>query len=87
MVYGKTPFANLHLIQKLQAITNPRYVIEFPSGGDEAAVDAMHLCLRREPEKRPPIVGPGGLLNEHWFLHFNRKAVSSSSNAPGSSSS
>jgi serine/threonine-protein kinase RIO1 len=75
MVYGKTPFANLHFIQKLQAITNPKHVIEFPPEGDEAAVDAMKLCLRREPEERPPIVGNGGLLDEHWFLHSKRRTV------------
>jgi serine/threonine-protein kinase TTK/MPS1 len=70
MVYGKTPFAELHLMQKLQAITNPNYHISFPKEGvEEAAVDAMRQCLRRDPQERPPIVGKGGLLNEHVFLN------------------
>jgi hypothetical protein len=60
------------MIQKLQAIVNPAYKIEFPGGADEAAVDAIKLCLRRKPDDRPPIVGKGGLLNEHYFLNHNR---------------
>lgn len=68
MVYGRTPFADLHIVQKLQAIVNPNHAIPFPDTADEAAIDAMQRCLRRKPEDRPPIVGPGGLLNEHRFL-------------------
>eukprot|EP00934_Nitzschia_sp_Nitz4_P003950 Nitzschia sp. Nitz4//scaffold92_size79448//36209//38549//NITZ4_005390-RA/size79448-augustus-gene-0.22-mRNA-1//1//CDS//3329560183//3940//frame0 len=70
MVYGRTPFAKLHFIQKLQAIVNPNYQIQF-EGSDinEAAIEAIKFCLRRNPEERPPIVGKGGLLNEHRFLH------------------
>jgi len=76
LVYGKTPFAHLHMIPKLQAIVNPNHEISFPPGEcvDEAAIDAIKLCLQRRPEKRPPIVGDAekgeeGLLTEHWFLH------------------
>lgn len=71
MVYGRTPFADLPMIPKLQAITNPNYAISFPETVDEAAIDAMKQCLRRKPEERPLIVGPSGLLNEHRFLHPN----------------
>jgi len=74
MVYGKTPFYKLHFIQKLQAIVNPGHNIQFPEDEDaEAAIDAMKLCLCRNPEERPPIVGKDGLLNEHWFLHAKRR--------------
>ncbi len=74
MVYGKTPFYKLHFIQKLQAIVNPGHKINFPEDDDaEAAIDAMKLCLCRNPEERPPIVGKDGLLNEHWFLHAKRR--------------
>eukprot|EP00549_Striatella_unipunctata_P015260 CAMPEP_0118678962 /NCGR_PEP_ID=MMETSP0800-20121206/3516_1 /TAXON_ID=210618 ORGANISM="Striatella unipunctata, Strain CCMP2910" /NCGR_SAMPLE_ID=MMETSP0800 /ASSEMBLY_ACC=CAM_ASM_000638 /LENGTH=398 /DNA_ID=CAMNT_0006574889 /DNA_START=39 /DNA_END=1235 /DNA_ORIENTATION=+ len=69
MVFGRTPFAQLHMFQKLQAIVNPNYQIDFPSDADEAAVDTIKLCLRRKPEDRPPIVGANGLLNEHRFLN------------------
>ena len=69
MVYGKTPFADLHLLQKLQAITNPKHKIRFGETADPDAVDAMRRCLRRDPEERLPIIGRGGLLNEHMFLN------------------
>ena len=74
MVYGKTPFYKLHFIQKLQAIVNPGHKIQFPEDDDaEAAIDAMKLCLCRNAEERPQIVGKNGLLNEHWFLHAKRR--------------
>lgn len=69
MVFGKTPFAELHFIQKLQAIVNPKHEITFSEDVDEAAVDAIKQCLRRNPDERPPIMGKEGLLNEHRFLH------------------
>ena len=74
MVYGRTPFADLQMIQKLQAIANPRHEIKFPNIGEDAAIDAMKLCLQRDPSKRPPIVGTNGLLNEHRFLHSSTSA-------------
>jgi len=73
MCYGRTPFAELHMIQKLQAIVNPSHRIKFPETIDDAAIDAMKLCLKRIPEERPPIIGKNGLLNEHWFLNSKRK--------------
>lgn len=74
MVYGRTPFADLHMIQKLQAIVNPSYNIVFPPGvEDEGAVDAMKACLRRNAAERPPIIGENGLLNEHCFLNARRR--------------
>jgi len=72
MVYGKTPFADLHMLQKIHAITDPSHKINYPPSADEAAVDAIQLCLKRKAEERPPIVGKNGLLNEHWFLHARR---------------
>ncbi|CAJ1935003.1 unnamed protein product [Cylindrotheca closterium] len=73
MVYGKTPFAKYHFIQKLQAIVNPNTKIDFPDDVDATAVDAIQQCLRRNPEDRPPIMGSSGLLNEHIFLHGGKK--------------
>ena len=69
MVHGKTPFAKLHFIQKLQAIVNPNHPIEISEDVDEGAADAIRQCLQRNPEDRPPIVGEKGLLNAHHFLH------------------
>ena len=76
MVYGQTPFAQLHMIPKLQAIVNHNHKIPFPDHADEAAIDAMQQCLRRKADERPPIVGKDGLLNEHYFLNSRRKSSS-----------
>ena len=74
MVYGRTPFARIqNLFSKLSAIADPRHQIEFPDNANAAAIDAMRICLERQPEKRPPIVGKNGLLNEHHFLHSSRR--------------
>ena len=73
MCYGRTPFAELRMIQKLQAIVDPKHEISFPTTVDEAAIDAIRLCLRRRSEDRAPIVGENGLLNEHWFLHSGKR--------------
>jgi len=73
MVYGRTPFAHLQMIQKMQAIVNPNYKIKFPNTVDDAAIDAMRLCLQRDPAQRPPIISQDetekGLLSHHQFLH------------------
>jgi len=73
MVHGRTPFASLHFIQKLQAIVNPNHPIEISDDVDESTADCIQQCLKRNPEERPPIVGPNGLLNEHRFLHTTMK--------------
>eukprot|EP00978_Attheya_sp_CCMP212_P022693 scaffold68122_cov49-Attheya_sp.AAC.3 len=71
MVYGRTPFAEFTLIPKLRAIVDENHEISFPGSADAAAIDAIKLCLRRNPDERAPIVGENGLLNEHWFLNSN----------------
>jgi hypothetical protein len=71
MVYGRTPFAEFTLIPKLRAIVDENHEISFPGAADAAAIDAIKLCLRRNPDERAPIVGENGLLNEHWFLNSN----------------
>jgi serine/threonine-protein kinase TTK/MPS1 len=68
MIYGRTPFAELQMFPKLQAIVNPNYKITYPPS-DEAAIDAMKRCLQREPSDRAQIIGRNGLLSEHPFLH------------------
>mmetsp|Transcript_23014 Transcript_23014/g.22089 ORF Transcript_23014/g.22089 Transcript_23014/m.22089 type:complete len:80 (-) Transcript_23014:120-359(-) len=76
MCYGRTPFAELHMFSKLQAIVNPKHKIKFPETVDDNAIDAIKLCLSRNPEERSSIVGINGLLNEHCFLHSNRRIES-----------
>jgi serine/threonine-protein kinase RIO1 len=74
MVYGKTPFADyVGIPQKVLAITNVKHEIHFPDGVDESSMDAMRLCLQRDPKLRPPIIGVNGLLNEHCFLHGKKR--------------
>jgi len=73
MIYGRTPFAHLQMLQKMQAIVNPNYKIKYPNTVNNAAIDAMKLCLQRDPAKRPPIISQdnseSGLLSHHHFLH------------------
>ena len=55
MVYGKTPFAHLGLIQKLQAIVNAKEPISFPSLPDPDLVNALQASLHRDPARRPSV--------------------------------
>lgn len=73
MIYGETPFYRLHMIPKLQAIIDPNHAISYPPTADAGAIDAIQRCLERRPEDRATIVGPGGLLTEHRFLHTTQK--------------
>ena len=55
MVYGKTPFGDLHLYAKLQAITDARHAISTPANTPLATPDALDCvrgCLEREPSQR-----------------------------------
>ena len=69
IVYGRTPFAELSLIHKLQAICDPSHKLIFPQLDPPNAdlLNVMQACLQRDPLKRPTISGVGGLL-EHPFL-------------------
>ena len=95
MVYGKTPFYDLPIYEKMRAIVDPSYYkVQYPnvvisssnsstssssttttaSTSAEAVsccavVDAIQQCLRWKACDRPPIVGAGGLLNQHPFLN------------------
>lgn len=52
MVYGRTPFFTLPFIQKMHAITNPNYAIEFPPLANGELVHAIQRCLDRNPKTR-----------------------------------
>ncbi|KAA8495991.1 Serine/threonine-protein kinase mph1 [Porphyridium purpureum] len=64
MVYGKTPFAHLSMIQKLHSITDPSHEIQFPPIRNKALLHVMRQCLQRDPRKRPTIPE----LLQHPFL-------------------
>ena len=74
-MYGKTPFADLGLIQKLHCIVDENYQIPFPSSIEYDVVDIIQQCLRRDPTTRPPIAGGHDSLLEHVFLHPSSEAA------------
>ena len=79
MVYGKTPFGDLHLYAKLQAITDARHKIATPTKGALATPDALDCvrgCLERNPAERLQIGGDNGLLT-HAFLDPRATRVTS----------
>lgn len=60
LTFGKLPFADIkHPLMKLQAITNPDHVIEFPVKEarveDERLVSVIRSCLEREARQRPGV--------------------------------
>ena len=88
MVYGKTPFAELGLVHKLQAIVSDEYQISYPQVDSKYsnAIDVIKLCLQRDAKLRPSITGSNGLL-EHCFLHPARVLEEEKANKMKSSSS
>lgn len=52
MVYGHTPFSVLPFIQKMHAITDPGYKIDFPPVKNAALRDNIKRCLDRSPRTR-----------------------------------
>jgi serine/threonine-protein kinase TTK/MPS1 len=66
MTYGKTPFQHLNPLQKLQAITNADYEIEFPGDNHpRGLVETMKACLLRGDKERLTIPD----LLRHKFLN------------------
>ena len=66
MLFGRPPFAALTTIQKLHAIPNAKYAIQYPTQGKAAdwdAVETIKACLERDPARRATIRGEGGLLS------------------------
>jgi serine/threonine protein kinase len=64
LIYGKPPFAELPMIQKLQAIINPNYIIQFGPVDDPCAIEVLKSCLNRNPKQRMTIPQ----LLQHQFL-------------------
>lgn len=55
MVYGRPPFAQYTLIQRLQKILDPNHLIEYPPCLESSIVDVIKKCLRRDPKRRPSL--------------------------------
>jgi hypothetical protein len=78
MIYGRPPFAALNTIQKLHAIPNPKYEIQYPTAGsghavDPDAIDTIKACLVRDPRVRAGITGERGLLNLPYLTLSGRQ--------------
>ncbi|EDQ89237.1 uncharacterized protein MONBRDRAFT_25473 [Monosiga brevicollis MX1] len=65
MVYGKTPFQHMPVLQKLQRIPDAKHAIEFEPLANRDLLAALQACLQRNPKKRPTIEQ----LLAHPFLH------------------
>lgn len=64
MTFGKAPFANFSLIQRLQKIMDHGYEIEFPDLDNSALLDSIRGCLERSIKQRLTIEA----LLTHPFL-------------------
>ncbi|GIL53393.1 hypothetical protein Vafri_9028 [Volvox africanus] len=74
MIYGRTPFADLSFIPKMNAICNPDFQVPMPDCGEPDAVDCIRRCLDRNPKTRISLQE----LLDHPFLHPNRRKHQSS---------
>ena len=58
MIYGKTPFSDLTMYQKIQSIPDEKYPIKFPPTGtggikvDRGCERCVRMCLVRDQRKR-----------------------------------
>jgi len=58
MIYGKTPFSDLTMYQKIQSIPDENHPIKFPATGtgglrvDRGAERCVRMCLVRDQRKR-----------------------------------
>lgn len=85
MVYGRSPFQNIPLPQKMVAIMSDSYSIEFPKikyafcdqiiDSNPWLMDVLKMCLLRNPDKRPTIEGPGGLLLHPFLQPHGQRAT------------
>lgn len=74
MVYGRTPFSHLSMIQKIRAISDSKVPIDFPAAVGsvtvpESAKRCMVGCLQRDPKQRWTLER----LLEDDFLQLDRR--------------
>ncbi|PRP80865.1 hypothetical protein PROFUN_11420 [Planoprotostelium fungivorum] len=63
---GKTPFASItNIVRKMNAITDPQYIIKLGAVEDRAALEVIQMCLQRPAKSRPTLQQ----LLEHPYLH------------------
>ncbi|KAI9740335.1 MAG: Dual-specificity kinase, spindle pole body (SPB) duplication and spindle checkpoint function [Cirrosporium novae-zelandiae] len=80
MVYGRPPFDHIpKQYEKIMAIPNPKYVIDFPNTGVGGApipaglIRTLRRCLNRDPRLRPTVEDL--LSEEDQFLHPDWEAL------------
>jgi serine/threonine-protein kinase TTK/MPS1 len=71
MTFGKAPFANFSLIQRLQKIMDYGYQIEFPDLDNSALLNSIRGCLERSIKQRLTIEA----LLTHPFLMPHREKL------------
>jgi hypothetical protein len=64
------------MIQKLQAIPNPKFEISYPRHEDVDAMESIQACLQRNPDLRARISGTAGLIHRN-FLRINMPSENS----------
>lgn len=68
MVYGKTPFSHLNMVQAIHAITDVSHEIQFPDIKNPLLLDVLKKTLQRDHTKRPTIPD---LLKHPFLLNSN----------------
>lgn len=71
MTFGKAPFANFSLIQRLQKIMDHGYQIDFPALDNPALLDSIKGCLERSIKQRLTIES---LLTHPFLMPHLQKA-------------
>lgn len=79
IIFTRPPFAALNTIQKLAAIPNPKFEIQYPPCEDIDAVQSIKACLIRNPKERSPIVGERGLLGMKYLTIPSSKSCNGES--------
>jgi serine/threonine-protein kinase TTK/MPS1 len=75
MVYGRTPFADLPFIPKMNAICNPNHLVAFGPCSNPHAIDVMRKCLDRDAATRITIQVRGSQGALHAWIGWVREWV------------
>ena len=82
MVYQRTPFQKIHnQIQKLQALLNPSYPIEFPELHDKHLLDVLKVNVKFY-QSAPPVLRHFSELNDTVCSWYLTKIVTQTTNFP-----
>ena len=71
LIYNYSPFSSLSMIQKLNAIINPNYLIQYPDHIDIDAIESIKACLVRNPMDRVTIRSMINNNNKIGLIDYN----------------